>query len=111
MAPTKQPATSQPHQTGRRRSRAGAHHERPDPHVASALAELRLAGAVTGRRSQKLSVRVDPGVMRAAAMRLGLSNPSDVVNASLAVAAVPDRFKIWWADTNATLPDDFELAV
>jgi len=56
-------------------------------------------------------MRVDPGVMRAAAARLGLTNPSDVVNASLAVAAAPDRFKAWWAETHATLPDDFELAV
>jgi hypothetical protein len=111
MPPTNRPATNQPHQPGQRQSRAGAHRERLDPHIASALEELRLAGAVTGTRSQKLSVRVDPGVMRAAAARLGLSNPSDVVNASLAVAAVPDRFKVWWADTNATLPDDFELAV
>ena len=82
-----------------------------DGQVAAALAELRLAGAVTGARSQRISVRVDPGVMRAAAARLGLTNPSDVVNASLAVAAAPDRFKAWWTETRATLPDDFELAV
>ncbi len=82
-----------------------------DRHVAAAIAELRLAGAMTGARSQRISVRVDPGVMRAAAARLGLSNPSDVVNASLAVAAAPDRFKAWWAETRAGLPDDFELAV
>ena len=55
-------------------------------------------------------MRVDPGVLRAAA-RLGMTNPSDVVNASLAVAAAPDRFKAWWAQTHAALPDDFELAV
>ncbi len=82
----------------------------PQPHKA-ALAELRLAGAVTGARSQRISVRVDPGVMRAAAARLGLTNPSDVVNASLAVAAAPDRFKGWWTEAPATLPNDFELAV
>jgi hypothetical protein len=85
--------------------------EHRDQRVAAALADLRLAGAVTGARSQKISVRVDPGVMRAAGARLGLTNPSDVVNASLAVAAAPDRFKAWWAETRATLPDDFELAV
>lgn len=85
--------------------------KRIDQHVVAALAELRLAGAVTGSRSQRISVRVDPGVMRAAAGRLGLTNPSDVVNASLAVAAAPDRFKAWWAETHAALPDDFELAV
>lgn len=107
------PAINRPRQTIRRQADAGTgtSGERIDRHVAAALAELRLAGAVTGARSQKISVRVDPGVMRAAAARLGLTNPSDVVNASLAVAAAPDRFKAWWAETHATLPDDFELAV
>jgi hypothetical protein len=105
------PATHRPAQTSRRHASAAARAERIDRHVAAALAKLRLAGAVTGTRSQRISVRVDPGVMRAAAARLGLTNPSDVVNASLAVAAAPDRFKAWWAETHATLPDDFELAV
>lgn len=103
------PATNRPGQTIRRRANVGG--ERIDPHVAAGLAELRLAGAVTGTRSLRISVRVDPGVMCAAAARLGLTNPSDIVNASLVVAAAPDRFKAWWAETNATLPDDFELAV
>jgi hypothetical protein len=105
--------TNRPGQTIRRHARIGAgiSGERIDRHVAAALAELRLAGAVTGSRSQRISVRVDPGVMGAAAARLGLTNPSDVVNASLAVAAAPDRFKAWWAETHAKLPDDFELAV
>ncbi len=84
------------------------HFDRAD---ASALAELRLAGAVTGARSRKISVRVDPGILRAAGERLGLTNTSDLVNASLSLAAAPDRFKAWWAETRETLPDDFELAV
>jgi hypothetical protein len=33
------------------------------------------------------------------------------VDTALAVAAAPDRFKAWWAETPATLPDDFELPV
>jgi hypothetical protein len=49
--------------------------------------------------------------MQAAGARLGLTNPSDVVNAALAVAAVPDRFKAWWAEPRGTLPDDFELGI
>jgi hypothetical protein len=105
------PATNRPGQTIRRLASARTRGERIERHVAAALAELRLAGAVTGTRSQRISVRVDPGVMRAAAARLGLTNPSDVVNASLAVAAAPDRFKAWWAETHATLPDDFEPAI
>ncbi len=105
------PAANRPGHTIRRQASAGIRSERIDRHVAAALAELRLAGAVTGARSQRISVRVDPGVMRAAGARLGLTNPSDVVNASLAVAAAPDRFKAWWAATHATLPDDFEPAI
>jgi len=95
----------------RRQSGAGVQGETNNRDVAAALAELRLAGAVTGSRSQKISVRVDPGVMRAAATRFGLTNPSDVVNASLAVAAEPNQFKAWWEEPRGTLPDDFELAV
>ena len=102
------PTAGRANQSTRRHANAGVPIDR---HVAAALAELRLAGAVTGARSQRISVRVDPGVLRAAAARLGMTNPSDVVNASLAVAAAPDRFKAWWAQTHATLPDDFELAV
>lgn len=108
MPATNRSARTSQHQAN---AEAGARREQLGHHVAGALAELRLAGAVTGTRSQKISVRVDPGVMRAAGARLGLTNPSDVVNASLAVAAAPDRFKTWWAETHATLPDDFELAV
>jgi hypothetical protein len=107
------PTTNRPSRANRSvaNSSAATRPARQDDHVASALAELRLAGAVTGTRSRKISVRVDPGVMSAAAARLGLTNPSDVVNASLAVAAAPDRFKAWWAETPATLTDDFEIAV
>jgi hypothetical protein len=105
------PTTNPPDHSIPRRTASGTRANHVDRHVAAALAELRQAGALTGARSQRISVRVDPGVMRAAAARLGLTNPSDVVNASLAVAAAPDRFKTWWTETPATLPDDFELAI
>jgi hypothetical protein len=86
---------------------------RRNPDVARALAELASASRITGTRSEKISARVDPGVLGAAAERLGLDkrDVSDVVNASLAVAAAPDRFKAWLRDTGDTLPDDFELAI
>lgn len=69
--------------------------------------------AVLGKRSIEISARVDPGVLRAAAERLGLDarDVSDVVNASLAVVAAPDRFKVWLRNTKDTLPDDFEAAI
>lgn len=76
-----------------------------------ALRKLADEGSATGVSSRKLSVRIDPGIMDAAARQLGLTNPSDVVNASLALAAAPDRFKTWLRESKDTLPDDFELAV
>ncbi|HKT17387.1 MAG TPA: tape measure protein [Stellaceae bacterium] len=76
-----------------------------------ALRTLEASGVITGASSRKLSVRIDPGVLDAAAKQLGLANPSDVVNASLALAAAPDRFKVWLRESTDVLPDDFELAV
>ena len=86
---------------------------RRSPDVARALDALAAAGTLTGARSERISVRVDPGVMAAAAQQLGLEtgNISDVVNAALALAAAPDRFKAWLLDTKDALPDEFELAV
>lgn len=81
------------------------------PEAMRAIARLAAAGVTSGARSRKLSVRVDPGAMDAAGENLGLTNPSDVVNAALALAAAPDRFKVWWMETRDTLPDDFDLAV
>lgn len=45
--------------------------------------------------SEKISVRIDPGLRRAAAERLGLPEDqiSQVINAALALAAAPDPFK------------------
>lgn len=81
-----------------------------DPRIARALEELAIAGQLTGAQSERISVRVDPGVVTAAAARLGLDrgNISELVNAALALAAAPDRFKAWLRDTPDTLPDDFE---
>ena len=88
--------------------------KRDKKHPTGGAAKGRAAPAVVaGGRSEKISARVDPGVLGAAAERLGLDKQdvSDVVNASLAVAAAPDRFKAWLRNTGDTLPDDFELAV
>jgi len=50
-------------------------------------------------------------VFRLVAERFGTDNPTEVVNAALALAAAPNRFRIWLATTNDRLPDDFELPV
>ena len=82
-----------------------------NPEVARAVAELIARGAIAGTRSKKISTRVDPGLMAAAKQRFGLASEADVINASLAVAAAPDRFKEWLRNPQHTLTDDFELAV
>lgn len=82
-----------------------------DPLVARAVVFLTHQGVVTGVRSKKISTRVDPGVMDAARKRFGLTNDADVINASLAMAAAPDRFKAWLVENQDTVTDDFELAV
>ncbi len=97
--------------TGAFTSRAFASLIDRDPAVARAVSFLVHRGVLTGLRSKKVSTRVDPGVMDAAKKRFGLSNESDVINASLAMAAAPDRFKAWLQDSQDTVTNDFELAV
>ena len=58
----------------------------PVPAFGRAVAELAARGAISGARSQKLSVRVDP----------------------LVLAAAPDRFKTWLRGTADTLTDEFQ---
>ena len=74
-----------------------------------ALATLAANGALQGSRTKRLSARVDPGLIKAARIKTGLSNDSELVNAALAVLAAPDDFGPWFAAQAARLPKDFEL--
>jgi hypothetical protein len=76
-----------------------------------AVLELQHAGALTGARSQKLSVRADPGLIEAARRRTGLHSDSDLINAGLAVIAAGDDFGAWLVRQSGRLPEDFELAL
>lgn len=76
-----------------------------------ALAELERLGVLTGARSKKLSMRVDPGLMEAARRRTGLHGDADVINAALAVIAAGDDFGAWLVRQAGRLPEDFELAL
>lgn len=64
-----------------------------------------------GTQDLRVSARVDPGILEAAARNLGLTQPSDVVNAAIIAAAAQDPFKSWFLTAAGTLPDEFELAV
>ena len=73
-----------------------------------ALVEDRIA---QGTQDLRVSARVDPGILEAAARNLGVTQPSDVVNAAIIAAAAQDPFKAWFLTAAGTLPEEFELAV
>jgi len=73
-----------------------------------ALVEDRVA---QGTQDLRVSARVDPGILEAAARNLGVTQPSDVVNAAIIAAAAQDPFKAWFLTAAGTLPEEFELAV
>jgi hypothetical protein len=77
--------------------------------VAFALSTLAASGALKGARTERLSARVDPGLIKAARTKTGLNNDSELVNAALAVLAAPDDFGPWFAAQAGRLPKDFEL--
>jgi hypothetical protein len=76
-----------------------------------AVAELERSASLTGARSQKLSTRVDPGLIEAARRRTGLRSDSDLINAALAVIAAGDDFGAWLVSQAGRLPENFELAL
>jgi hypothetical protein len=79
--------------------------------VEFALATLAASGKLKGSRTERLSARVDPGLIKAARSKTGLNNDSALVNAALAVLAAPDDFGPWFAAQAGRLPKDFELEI
>lgn len=77
--------------------------------VADALQVLKHEGALRGRRSHRLSARVDPGLLEAARRKLGTGTDTEVVSAALAVLAGGDDFGRWLVSQKGSLPRDFEL--
>ena len=76
-----------------------------------ALSILAENGKLKGVRSEQLSARVDPALIQAARVKTGFENDSDLVNAALAVLAMPDDFGPWFVSQAGRLPKDFELAL
>jgi hypothetical protein len=79
--------------------------------VEFALSTLAASGKLEGSRTERLSARVDPGLIKAARTKTGLNNDSELVNAALAVLAAPDDFGPWFAAQSGRLPKDFELEI
>ena len=103
------------------KARARGHRQSPartksiDPitsaRVEFALSTLAASGKLEGSRTERLSARVDPGLIKAARTKTGLNNDSELVNAALAVLAASDDFGPWFAAQSGRLPKDFELEI
>jgi hypothetical protein len=79
--------------------------------VEFALTTLAASGKLKGSRTERLSARVDPGLINAARTKTGLDNNSELINVALAVLAAPDDFGPWFAAQAGRLPKDFELEI
>lgn len=79
--------------------------------VAFALSTLAASGKLKGSRTERLSARVDPGLIKAARTKTGFESDLELVNAALAVLAAPDDFGPWFAAQAGRLPKDFELEI
>jgi hypothetical protein len=78
--------------------------------VAEAFRKLEAEGILTGQ-AEKVSARIDHGLLAAAVRKLGSSNTTDVVQAALAAFVAPDPFVEWFLSDKDRLPADFELAI
>jgi hypothetical protein len=78
--------------------------------AAEALRQLSGAGVLSGH-AEKISARIDDGLLAAAARRLGTENITQVLQAALAVFVAPDPFVTWFCTETHKLPHDFEPAI
>jgi hypothetical protein len=98
--------------TAKRRAKLAVRRACSHPDVVRAMEKPVVTGQATGSRSLKISARVGPGVLAAAAQhfRIPEDQVSEVINAALAVVAKPDRFKEWLRGDRDPLPDNSEPA-
>jgi hypothetical protein len=78
--------------------------------AAEALRRLQDDGVLTGR-TDKISARIDEGLMEAAARKLATDNTTEIVEAALALFTAQDPFVEWLLSDRDRLPADFELAI
>jgi hypothetical protein len=78
--------------------------------ITAAFRKLEAKGVLTGR-SEKVSARIDHGLLIAAARKVGSDNTTDVMQAALAALVAPDSFVVWFLSDKDRLPADFELAI
>ncbi len=92
-----------------RQQKAGAVDEAVVERVAFAIGRLRQEQRLHGSATQRLSVRIDPGLLEAAQARTGLATPSEIVTAALALLAADDGFGAWLVAQRGRLDESFEL--
>lgn len=79
--------------------------------LAFAAETLAHEGRLSGARTQRLGVRVDPGLMAAACEGTGIVNDPNLVNAALSVLAAPYDFGAWLVTQVGRLPKDFDTGL
>src|SRR5271170_4047316 len=78
--------------------------------LTEAFRRLEAGGILTGR-ADKVSARIDHGLLIAAARKAGSDNTTDIMQAALAAFVAPDPFVEWFLSDKDRLPADFELAI
>ena len=81
------------------------------PRAAKAAAAQAAASGVLTGRADKVSARIDGGLLKAAARKIGSTNTTEVVQAALAAFVAPDPFVEWLLSDRDRLPADFVLAI
>jgi hypothetical protein len=78
--------------------------------ASEAFRRLEAGGVLIGQ-ADRVSARIDHGLLAAAARKVGSSNTTDIVQAALAAFVAPDPFVAWFLSDEDRLPADFELGL
>jgi hypothetical protein len=78
--------------------------------AAAAVRIVEHRGVLTGQ-TDRVSARIDHGLLQAAARKIGSGNTTEIVQAALAAFVAPDPFVEWLLSDKDRLPADFELAI
>ncbi len=103
-------ATAGPSSNRRSPTRAQSGSKLAAAQAAAALHALEASGVLTGQ-ADKVSARIDHGLLQAAGRKIGSRNTTEVVQAALAAFVAPDPFVEWLLSDKDRLPADFELAI
>jgi hypothetical protein len=78
--------------------------------ITEAFRRLEAGGILTGR-ADKVSARIDHGLLIAAARKAGSDNTTDIMHAALVAFVAPDPFVEWFLSDKDRLPADFERVI